>query len=456
MKKALLYLSILMLAPIFTSQAQVNFEEFNSVESLLSKAKKEKKLIFVQVASPNCNQCNDVAQKGLSQPALKEKFEANFIATFIKHEGEMYKKLVKETDLKEFPMGSLFYDSEGYLISKMSSTSSSAMSYLNAADQAIKLSKNNVLKDLEGQYKKGERNKDLLRNLIFEKNKVGNDNHKLVEEYIDLHTIKELSTLENADLLVQQGLDLESRGRKLLYALFPNKVVDSLFFNHSLEERIKINNRVISSTRNIAMRTKNKNLAYQLSSFITKTYDNNWEKGNFHGQSFMLNFYKDIRDTTNFLQTAESFSNYSLMTMPVDTMKKKDSKERSAMFEQRRKNGSMSGMGTFSYSPFYQRYGSELNNAAYGVFTMTNDLEKLAKALKWSKRAMEIYEALSPDENHTQNPSFIDTYACLLYRLGKKEEAIEWQTKAINLAKQYGDVTSNLEITLNKIKDGVL
>ena len=56
----------------------------------------------------------------------------------------------------------------------------------------------------------------------------------------------------------------------------------------------------------------------------------------------------------------------------------------------------------------YQRYGSELNNAAYGVFTMTNDLEKLAKALKWSKRAMEIYEALSPDENHTQNRHHAD------------------------------------------------
>ena len=453
MKKLFLFLSIVTIATIFTSHAQVDFKEFSSVESLLSKAKKEKKLVFVQVASPDCNQCNDVAQKGLSQPALKEKFEANFISTSINHESELYKKLVKESDLKEFSMGSLFYDTDGYLISKMTSTSSSAMSYLNAADQAINLSKNNVLKNLVAQYKKGDTNKEFLKQLMVEKNKVGNDTQNITEEYIDLHTIKELSTTENADLLIQQGLPLESRGRKLLYALFPNKTIDSLFFTHSLQERIKINNRVISSTRNIAVRTKNKNLAYQLSSFITKTYDKNWERGNFYGQSYLINFYKDIRDTTNFLQTGENFSNYPLMSTPIDTMKKKDSRERAAIFEQRQKNNST---GAFSYSPFYQMYGTELNNIAYGVFTMTNDLEKLAKALKWSKRAMEIYEALSPDENRKQNPSFMDTHACLLYRLGKEEEAIELQTKAIDVAKKYGDVTSNLDITLNKIKSGTL
>jgi hypothetical protein len=456
MKKTLLYLSILMLTPILSSQAQVNFEEFNSFESILSKAKKEKKLVFVQVASPECNQCNDVAQKGLSEPALKEKYAVNFIAVFVKHDTQLYKEIMAKTDLKEFAMGSLFIDDEGYLLMKISSTTSSALPYINYADQAIKLSKNNILKELEGQYKSGKKDKTLLTKLIQEKNKIGNDTHKLTEEFIDLNTIDELSTIENARLLIEQGLPLESKGRKLLYAVFTTKMIDSLFFTHSLNERIKINNRVISSTRNIAVKTKNKNLAYQLSAFISRTYDNNWERGNFHSQSFMVNFYKDIRDTTNFLQTAESFCNHSLMSMSIDTMKKRDNRERAALFEQRRKSSGVNGTSSFSYSPFYQQYGSELNNIAYGVFNYTNDLEKLAKALKWSKRAIDIFEALSPDENHTQNPSFIDTYACLLYRLGKKEEATEWQTKAINFAKQYGEVTSNLEITLSKIKSGTL
>ena len=121
------------------------------------------------------------------------------------------------------------------------------------------------------------------------------------------------------------------------------------------------------------------------------------------------------------------------------------------MFVQRTKSS-----GTFSYSPFYLQYGSELNNNAYDFFKYTNDLEKLAKALKWSKRSIEIYEALVPDENRKQNPYFMDTHASLLYRLGKKDEAIETQIKALEILKSRGESTVNLETTLAKIKSGTL
>ncbi len=110
----------------------------------------------------------------------------------------------------------------------------------------------------------------------------------------------------------------------------------------------------------------------------------------------------------------------------------------------------------FSFSPFYLQYGSELNNFAYDFFKHTNDLEKLAKALKWSKRSIEINEALVPDEKYKQNPYFMDTYASLLYRLGKKEEATETQTQAIEILKNRSENTSNLEMTLTKIRNGTL
>lgn len=449
-------LLLLSLLKFSTVTAQVQFETFSSFDKALVKAKKDKKLIFVQIASPSCVQCNDVGQKGLSSPALKEKFDINFISLSIKFDDEIYKQIITKTNLGSFSMGSLFLDNDGYVLQRLGSTSSSPIMYLEIADKAIALSKNNTLKELDMQYAKGERNKDLLKKLIQEKSAVNFETYHLVDEYINLNNINELSTIDNARLMIEQGLPLNGKARKILYALFTTKTIDSLFFTYSLEQRIKINSRVISSTRNIAKKDKDRNLAMQLSSFITSTYAKEYEKGRFYGQSYLNNFYKDIKDTTNFLQNAQSFCDYTLMSLSVDTLKKREEKERNTMFTQRRQSQGVNGITSFSYTSHYLKYAEELNNISFDFFKYTNDLEKLVKALKWSKRAIDIYEALSPDESIKQNSSMMDTYACLLYRLGKKDEAIEWETKAIDNFKKLGFNTSNLESTLNKIKTGVL
>ena len=54
-------MSSLLLLLIFSTNAQVKFEAFSSLETMLSKAKKENKLVLVQVESRECGQCNDVA-----------------------------------------------------------------------------------------------------------------------------------------------------------------------------------------------------------------------------------------------------------------------------------------------------------------------------------------------------------------------------------------------------------
>ena len=47
---------------------------------------------------------------------------------------------------------------------------------------------------------------------------------------------------------------------------------------------------------------------------------------------------------------------------------------------------------------------------------------------------------------------YIDTYANLLYKLGKKDEAITWEQKALDLAPE-GEKKS-YEETLDKMKKG--
>lgn len=63
----------------------------------------------------------------------------------------------------------------------------------------------------------------------------------------------------------------------------------------------------------------------------------------------------------------------------------------------------------------------------HGLYSRT-DMKCVAEALDWSKRSFK-------DSN---NPAFIDTYANILYKLGKKDEALTWEKKAYDLAPEQG------------------
>ncbi len=77
--------------------------------------------------------------------------------------------------------------------------------------------------------------------------------------------------------------------------------------------------------------------------------------------------------------------------------------------------------------------------------------------LKWSQQSMLFFDALNKDHQGPMrlgNPAYLDTYAQLTYKLGRKEEAIEWQTKAVAAQKATGMPAGSFEATLAKMKVG--
>ena len=153
MKKTQVILALCLLS-WGNSFAQVTFNAYSSLEQLMKKAQKEKKLIFIQVESNECVQCNDVAMTGLSSKQLKEKYDVNFLSTKIKETDE-WGVFLKEKLNKERLMGSLYLDSKGNLLSNYSMTTSNTLSYINWADKAIENStKITELTTFEKEYKK--------------------------------------------------------------------------------------------------------------------------------------------------------------------------------------------------------------------------------------------------------------------------------------------------------------
>lgn len=93
---------------------------------------------------------------------------------------------------------------------------------------------------------------------------------------------------------------------------------------------------------------------------------------------------------------------------------------------------------------------SALNSWAWVIFVNSTDKDELNKALSWSKRSMELQQG-------PQEPEDLDTYANLLYKLGRVQEAIEWEEKAVQAdnhrsKKMNVDPQPVYEQTLQKMK----
>lgn len=89
----------------------------------------------------------------------------------------------------------------------------------------------------------------------------------------------------------------------------------------------------------------------------------------------------------------------------------------------------------------------QINNFVFSaIFYHSNDTQQMKKGLQW----MEGVLRRNPKEANN-----IDTYANLLYKLGKKEEAIQWEEKALQVAAGNMDwVIPSLQANLKKMKNG--
>lgn len=85
---------------------------------------------------------------------------------------------------------------------------------------------------------------------------------------------------------------------------------------------------------------------------------------------------------------------------------------------------------------------NELNSFAWTFYEQVDNKEKLEKAANWAKKAVEA----------NNNYAFNDTQAAVLFKLGRKEEALVAAEKAIQLAKkEEADASATVEL-LEKIK----
>lgn len=163
-----------------------------------------------------------------------------------------------------------------------------------------------------------------------------------------------------------------------------------------------------------------------------------------------IDYYCLTRETDQYLKYTTHFCNNYLMNLSTDSIDKTDQlfvkkleKQSNSITYSEDIAKSMEQAISRSQHMTRDRIGDKLNNFAWEIFKRVSDRDTLKSALRWSRRSLEL---------SINNPLRLDTYANLLYKLERKEEAIAKEEEALHFATEK-DIKGFTEALL-KMKAG--
>ncbi|MBQ0152714.1 MAG: thioredoxin fold domain-containing protein [Chryseobacterium sp.] len=386
MKKTAI-LSFLFLAILAFGQG-IKFEEAKFA-SLLEKAKKEKKLIFVDAYAVWCGPCKLMVKNIFPQQAVGDYYNAHFINTKIDMEKGEGIALAKKYNVKVFPTY-LFINGDGEEVHR-------TIGYVEEKE-FVQFAKdaedpNKRLASLKIKFDKGEKDPEFLKNLAdLTRYTDAAYTAKVLDRYF---AGKSLDNLDDVKLLMDGLQNSDSP----LYKIFTDKKADIIKFIP--EEKYEI---------------INKNL--QLSSALIKSYNadtKTWNDAYYYEATKDLLSKEDAEKVLNQSKAnralkMKDFANYEKLTLEI-------------------------------YKDYSQANYQELNSIAWNFFENVKTKSSLEKALLWAQ------DSVKKNENSANT----DTLANLYNKTGDKKNAKLWAEKAIELAKKAGEDSSETEKLLKSL-----
>ncbi|GEJ44685.1 MULTISPECIES: thioredoxin family protein [unclassified Chryseobacterium] len=366
----------------------IKFEEGNFA-SILAKAKKEKKLVFIDAYASWCGPCKLMVKNIFPLQSVGDYYNSHFINAKIDMEKGEGIELAKKYNVKAFPTY-LFIDGNGEAVHR-------TLGYVEEKD-FIQFAKDaedpsKRLTSLKQQFENGEKDPEFLKNLAGLT--MYNDAEfagKVMNRYF-----QQKSSLDQED--IQMLLSGVQTTDSPLYKIFQDKKADIIkFFPEDKYEKFN---------KNIKLNTVSKK-AYNPD---TKKWDDSY---------FMAEAQK-------FLSKEEA--DKILKRMKANrALKNKDIPEYEKLILDLYKDYSAAG-------------SEELNSLAWNFFENVNNKASLEKAIAWAQ------ESVKKDQNFANT----DTLANLYNKVGDKKNAKIWAEKSIELAKSTGQDSSDTEKLLKSL-----
>ncbi|GGD63481.1 hypothetical protein GCM10011514_29400 [Emticicia aquatilis] len=441
MNKILYLLIILSFSSYAADDKGIKFTE-GSWANILSEARKQNKLIFIDIYTTWCGPCKTMSAKVFTDPSVGEKFNESFINYKIDAEKGEGIELAKTYAITAYPTY-LFVNAGGELVYR-SIGAMSADKFINESEKALvagKSYKSSV--ELEKEFKEGKRDADFLYEYMKRKSLNGSESSALLDEYLTAIPTSLYKTEKVLALISENIGTIESKAFVIL-----RDALDR-YLNMTTSQQKYVLNGISKAKRNTfkkAVDSRDKALLERLIDAVRAT---SYSEAGFEAEEkqFRLEYAKITRDGDNFKKIATKESAKLMAKTSEDLVaetqmkiinfkegaKAKNIDESTPQFKMILDNLTDNAQKITSF---------QLNEYAWGYVQMINTPKDLEEALKWSERAIELVES----------PANLDTYANLLSKLGRKKEAIKAEKRAIKLAKKEGGDTKDLQQTLKDIK----
>lgn len=405
-------------------------------------ATKEGKTIFIDMYTTWCKPCKQMDKFVFSTEEVGQRFNNTFINVKIDAESEVGKQLAGEFGVLSYPTY-VFASNEGDIIYKVKGAMTPQQLILEAT-KARSIARNfKPLRILEIDYENGERNHKFLYEYLRQKSNKQGRQPQLLEEYLAAVPKSELQTEKVLSVISKNIKSVESKAFDILKNALKN--FDSLT---DLQRKSILGGLTLAKklTFKDVIRTNDENLLDKLIDAVYATaYSNAGAVA--EEKQFRFDFAKLTRDFEQFSALAEEQAQF-LMSKSAEELayesagvienfkreaEERDMPESSSQYQYMLKNLADNAEKAVSY---------RLNELAWGYVLMAELPGDLERAMRWSDKSLAILET----------PTNLDTKAHLLYRMGKRKEAIKLEKKAIKVGKQLLTDTSAAQETLKRMR----
>lgn len=446
MKKVMLIVLAMLNTALF-AQDGIQFYH-GSWKEALAKAKAENKLIFIDVYTSWCGPCKAMARDIFPLKQVGEKFNASFINYKIDAEKGEGIEVANTYKVNAYPTY-LFVNGDGVLYY----TTLGAMpvaDFINTANNALtEFGDPKPLPAWDAEYEAKKGDKAFLMGYLQKRSRLRLRNNALLDQYVFIAAQEELMSKETLNFLLQQ----EFAGVNGAYFKFleTNKAEIEKVMGFPAGSLNNLLIRYASGDVSTAVANRDSLLMEKIVSIVEAAGAGNPSGPS--GEAVRMSYYTQ---TGNEKELIKVLDRYSKAVLGYDKKKIKEAdSQQLKRFNEALASGSMGQVSEAEAAQarkFYSTsastdYAYRIRSLADAAFKAVDNKKVLQDAVQWMAVAAE----------YSDNFTIPETTAGIYYKLGKKQEAMAYQEKAIaalTAAKLNNEVLSTrLADNLAKMKE---
>ncbi len=425
-KQIIMRLVLIFLVLSNTAICQVTgVAEKNTIDSIISYS--GNKIVFIDFYTVWCGPCKRMDKEVLADKSVSRLVDSTFILLKVDAEKGYGISLSKKYNVTSYPTY-VFLNSNATPVYKINGYMPKA-DFLTQLGFAISESKEKItIEELDSLYHTNKRNTPFLYQYLDRRTRLRLDNSDLLDSYISLLPESERSTIENLQLITNNG-DRKSKSLQIGPSL------DVLISNSDKLRQLKNAYNLRFYIENAKQKTLKKAIEFKndsLLNLVVKTTGS----GDIFDNAFTirLEYFSKTDDIASYAKTAFAFVKDSLEKYDIAKMTAMDSSVLAEILNSDEyKNAKETELAEVrseykhTQSVRFVRLYNSMNDF---LVKNTTDKNTLLRMKKWAQFSLRI---CSLDKTYFKflYPHALNTYAKITYQLNEKQVAVASQQKAI-------------------------